>query len=227
MKQRCAFLLATSLILAACGWERAVGASAAEEGTVLDLIRPATTATPAPPPAPSVTPLAPSPSIEPEVSAPKPAKELRTVVPETPGLLKESGIYDHANDSIAVLQNPVEAVAEFPKDRRNGVDWVGTLGKGLINPRSVLHGHDRKDKPLDLDVVMKNTSTMPYVKFPHKQHTEWLGCENCHPQPFETQAGKTPITMSKILRGEYCGVCHDRVAFSLFLCEKCHNTAPR
>ncbi|MEW5754770.1 MAG: c(7)-type cytochrome triheme domain-containing protein [Pseudomonadota bacterium] len=202
-------------------------ASSAEEGTVLDLVRPAPKTTPAPTPAAS--PVAqPAPNIttaQPE--APKPAKELRIVTPDAPGLLQESGIYDRANDSMVVLQNPVEAVAEFPKDRRNAVDWVATLQKGLINPRSVLHGYDRKDKPLDLDVVMKNTSTMPYVKFPHKQHTEWLGCENCHPQPFETQAGKTPVTMTKILRGEYCGVCHDRVAFSLFLCEKCHNTAPR
>ncbi len=226
MKQRCASLLATSFILAACGWGAAVGAGSAEEGTILDLSGPAAKATPAP--TPSVTPLAPAtPSVAPERLAPKPAKDLRIVKPETPGLLKESGIYDSANDSMVVLQNPVEAVAGFPKDRRNAVDWVATLGQGLINPRSVLLGHDRKDKPLDLDVVMKNTSTMPYVKFPHKQHTEWLGCENCHPQPFETQAGKTPVTMTKILRGEYCGVCHDRVAFSLFLCEKCHNTPPR
>jgi c(7)-type cytochrome triheme protein len=31
------------------------------------------------------------------------------------------------------------------------------------------------------------------------------------------------ITMDAIFLGKYCGVCHDKVAFSNFVCERCHS----
>ena len=64
---------------------------------------------------------------------------------------------------------------------------------------------------------------MPWVRFPHKPHTKWLACSNCHPAIFLPQEGANDISMNKVLRGEYCGVCHDKVAFSLFVCERCHS----
>jgi c(7)-type cytochrome triheme protein len=76
---------------------------------------------------------------------------------------------------------------------------------------------------MDLDIVMKNTQFMPWVRFPHLQHTKWLACENCHPKIFVPQEHANPISMNKVLRGEYCGVCHDKVAFALFVCERCHS----
>ncbi len=77
---------------------------------------------------------------------------------------------------------------------------------------------------LDLDVIMRNTREMPPVRFPHKAHTLWLACANCHPEPFEPRAGANRIAMADIFRGRYCGVCHDRVAFITFYsCPRCHS----
>jgi c(7)-type cytochrome triheme protein len=70
---------------------------------------------------------------------------------------------------------------------------------------------------------MRNTRDMPWVAFPHRQHTEWLACSNCHPRPFKEKSGVNEITMDNIMRGEQCGMCHDRVAFSIFACERCHS----
>jgi c(7)-type cytochrome triheme protein len=77
---------------------------------------------------------------------------------------------------------------------------------------------------LDLDVVMKNTKEMPYVRFPHQSHTLWLDCSNCHPVPFVPKSGANPVSMNEIFRGQYCGMCHDRVAFiTFFSCDRCHS----
>ncbi|NOZ53067.1 MAG: hypothetical protein GXP08_07990 [Gammaproteobacteria bacterium] len=134
----------------------------------------------------------------------------------------EDGLHDGSNDAITILQNPVEAMKDFPRDRRLEVDWVKTLDQGQIEPRADVNGKDEMET-LDMDILMKNTQYMPWVKFPHSAHTKWLACSNCHPAIFSPQVGENPITMDKVLRGEYCGVCHGRVAFSLFVCERCHS----
>lgn len=135
---------------------------------------------------------------------------------------RNDGVHDTQNDAIAVLQDPTVALADFPRDRRNQVDWVAALDQGLINPRANLAG-DAKIQTLDLDIVMKNTQYMPWVKFPHIVHTRWLACSNCHPKIFIPKENANPISMNKVLRGEYCGVCHDKVAFAIFICERCHS----
>jgi len=135
---------------------------------------------------------------------------------------RNDGIHDNINDAIVILQNPAVAMKDFPRDRRHQVDWVQTLAQGLIEPRANLLGNEKMTE-LDLDIVMKNTQFMPWVKFPHDRHTRWLACSNCHPAIFEAKEGANPISMNKVLRGEYCGVCHDKVAFALFTCERCHS----
>lgn len=154
----------------------------------------------------------------------KPIKELKVVTPEKIQELARSGIYSVDNDSIGILQSPTEALEGFPTNRRHEIDWVKALDDGLIAPRANIDGTEVME-PLDMDILMEQTAMMPYVKFPHIAHTKWLSCENCHPDIFEPVNNGNPITMGKILKGEYCGRCHDRVAFSLFVCEKCHNTA--
>jgi len=131
-------------------------------------------------------------------------------------------IHDTINNAIDILQDPAKAMANFPRDRRLQVDWVATLKQGLIEPRANLQGTSEM-LTMDIDILMKNTQFMPWVKFPHSAHTQWLACENCHPNIFIPQEGANPISMNKVLRGEYCGVCHDKVAFSLFICERCHS----
>ncbi|HHM04424.1 MAG TPA: hypothetical protein ENJ19_01605 [Gammaproteobacteria bacterium] len=145
--------------------------------------------------------------------------------PRTP--LAYDGIHDPGNAAITRLQDPAESMGTFPKDRRDEVDWVRALREGDIAPRVSMDGDEWGGGTLmqvmDLDIIMTNTAQMPYVRFPHKAHTEWLACSNCHNEIFLPREGANPINMEKILKGQYCGRCHDKVSFSLFICERCHS----
>ncbi|HET8745017.1 MAG TPA: c(7)-type cytochrome triheme domain-containing protein [Ramlibacter sp.] len=132
-------------------------------------------------------------------------------------------VHDPANPDHAKLQQPKEAFAVLPSDARGRPDWVRALREGAIQPRASVRG-DAAMQVLELDVLMKNTAQMPYVKFPHGAHTQWLACANCHDALFVPKAGANPTTMPKILAGESCGVCHAKVAFTaMFTCERCHS----
>lgn len=136
----------------------------------------------------------------------------------------ESGkFYDKANPDLDKLQRAEDARATLPLDKRGAIDWMGALRSGAIQPRADLTG-TKRNEILNLDIILKNTREMPYVKFPHNSHTEWLACSNCHDKLFIPKAGANPITMEKIFRGQYCGTCHDRVAFiTHYSCERCHS----
>jgi c(7)-type cytochrome triheme protein len=137
--------------------------------------------------------------------------------------LSEDGIHDPTNDAVKLLQEPYEAMSEFPRDSQGIIDWVQTLRQGLIDPRMSLTGEDEMF-PVDFDIIFKNTGSMPHVRFPHLQHTEWLTCANCHPLIFIPQKGGNPVSMSAIIQGEYCGVCHGKVAFPPTMnCGRCHS----
>lgn len=137
--------------------------------------------------------------------------------------LATDGIHDPKNPAISALQEPAEAMGAFPIDRRGGVNWVKALDLGIINPRADIKG-ESKMMPLDLDILFKDTDKMPWVKFPHLAHTKWLACSNCHPAIFIQKKGANNPSMDGILAGEHCGRCHDKVAFALWTCERCHNT---
>lgn len=131
--------------------------------------------------------------------------------------------YDSKNPEQRVLQKGEAARSGLPVDKRGAVDWMAALRSGAITPRADLHG-TKGPEVLDMDILLKNTKEMPYVKFPHRAHTEWLACSNCHDNIFIPKAGANPITMEKIFRGQYCGTCHDRVAFiTHYACERCHS----
>ena len=140
--------------------------------------------------------------------------------------LEEDGIHDPLSPAIAVLQQPREALSLLPPDAAgNQVNWVKALQEGYIEPRAnILPG--TPIETLDLDIIMKRTGDAAWVRFPHKVHTEWLDCSNCHESIFATKAGVTPMTMLAILSGQYCGRCHGAVSFPLTECNRCHNTAP-
>lgn len=139
----------------------------------------------------------------------------------------QDGIHDPAGEAVQILQQPYEAMAGFPRDDAGMIDWVKTLRNRLIEPRTSVEGTsaDGGDMfPVDFDVILKNTQSMPWVRFPHLQHTEWLTCANCHPAIFIPQAGANPISMSAIIQGDFCGVCHGKVAFAPTLnCGRCHS----
>ncbi len=99
------------------------------------------------------------------------------------------------------------------------------MQQGLIEPRPSLAG-DEKPEIRETAVLMKNTYPLLYVRFTHKPHTQWMSCEACHDRIFLPQIDANPITMAKILEGEYCGLCHGAVSFPLTECNRCHNTRP-
>lgn len=137
--------------------------------------------------------------------------------------LSDDGLHDPNNPSLQWLQNPGDALRRMPSDSAgNKVDWVRAFNDGYIRPRSSITG-ETEIRQLDTEIIMNDTGSLPRVLFPHKQHTKWLDCENCHDKIFKSKAGATPVTMSKILDGEYCGVCHGAVSFPLTECNRCHS----
>ncbi len=135
----------------------------------------------------------------------------------------ENDSYDRGNPDFGVLQQADDALTGLPLDQNGKVDWAKALREGAITPRETLKG-DQTYLPLDLDIIMRNTKAMPFVRFPHKTHTEWLACSNCHPAIFAQKAGTAKIRMENIFRGEFCGRCHDRVAFITHRsCFRCHS----
>lgn len=136
--------------------------------------------------------------------------------------IAEDGIHDATNDAVRILQPPSEAMANFPRDQRGVINWVDTLDKGMVNPRTGLLGTEKMHS-VDFDVIFKNTASMPYVRFPHLPHTKWLTCKNCHPEIFLPQRGGNFVTMAAIIEGEFCGVCHGKVAFPPLECNRCHS----
>jgi c(7)-type cytochrome triheme protein len=137
--------------------------------------------------------------------------------------LERNPIHDEANPDLWRLQRIDEATRHMKRDAVGFPDWMAALRSGAINPWAGLSATDKMNV-LDLDIVMRNTKEMPYVRFPHQSHTLWLDCANCHPVPFVAKTGANPVSMSQIFRGQYCGMCHDRVAFiTFFSCDRCHS----
>ena len=154
----------------------------------------------------------------------RPQASERDVEPNAARRTVETGdFYDSGNPDRGKLQAYSAAVARLPKDANGFPDWMQALREKKIGPKASLLGAGEM-RVLQLDVIMRNTKDMPYVRFPHESHTQWLDCGNCHPQPFEPRAGAAKITMTDIFRGRYCGMCHDRVAFiTFFSCQRCHS----
>ena len=136
----------------------------------------------------------------------------------------EDGIHDPDNGGTHMLQKPKQAFETLSSSKTgNRVDWVKALDNNEISPR-----YDRLDdqvKPviMDLNIVREVKGSMPDVVYPHKQHTEWLDCSNCHPAIFIPQKGANQISMAAILLGQKCGVCHGKVAFPVSECRRCHS----
>lgn len=136
----------------------------------------------------------------------------------------EDGIHDPSNDGTLALLPPLSSFADLPKSfAGNRVNWVEAIEKKKINPR-----WDKSDTKaaaivMDLNIVREVKGSMPDVVYPHKQHTMWLDCSNCHPAIFIPQKGANSISMASILLGEKCGVCHGKVAFPVSECRLCHS----
>lgn len=139
-----------------------------------------------------------------------------------PGEFKRNkfGIIDPSPD--------VVSLQHLPKDQYGFVDWAQALKDGIISPRDTLNGTAKikeDDKAeFDQDILIRSKiEFMPDVIFPHAPHNVWLKCTTCHPKIFRKKAGGNPITMSGIWKGQFCGKCHDKIAFPIRNCFKCHS----
>ncbi|MBL8343224.1 MAG: hypothetical protein JNL30_17290 [Rubrivivax sp.] len=139
--------------------------------------------------------------------------------------LQDDGVHDPRSPAMAQLQQPAEALAPLPRDTAgNQVNWVQALDSGAIAPRSTLLD-SAPVRTRDDSFLISRFGSMPAVRFPHRQHTLWLDCANCHEALFKSQRGANRYSMSAILEGEQCGVCHGAVAFPLTECNRCHSVS--
>lgn len=121
-----------------------------------------------------------------------------------------------------------KAYQVLPKDASGEVNWVASITEGILNPESSLEpGSESLDTVLDMDILFPigKGYPIPNVIFPHKPHTLWLGCNNCHPGLFTMKQGGNPVSMDRIIKGEFCGRCHGVVAFPISNCLRCHSRA--
>lgn len=136
----------------------------------------------------------------------------------------EDGIHDPTNDGTHALQPPMLSFGSLPRSPAgNRVDWVASLDQKRLQPRWDRNDPNAAPVVMDLNIVREVKGSMPDVVYPHKQHTEWLDCSNCHPSIFVPQKGANQITMAGILLGQQCGVCHGKVAFPVSECRLCHS----
>jgi c(7)-type cytochrome triheme protein len=115
------------------------------------------------------------------------------------------------------------AFAFLPQTEQGYVDWVAAVDFGVIRPLDSLDAKAKVLEPMDFNVVFHVKGDLPDVVYPHYGHTLWLDCKNCHPNIFVMRAGANRVTMDGIARGEFCGRCHGKVAFSLADCNRCHS----
>jgi len=108
----------------------------------------------------------------------------------------------------------------------NKIDWEEAEAKGFIRPVDFLEGLSMARTSLNAQndfTVQVKASWIGEVIFSHKKHAVWNGCEVCHPEIFASaKKGSTQYTMFEIADGQYCGVCHDKVAFPIPSCRRCH-----
>ncbi len=77
------------------------------------------------------------------------------------------------------------------------------------------------------DIIMNREaekSEMPPVVFPHWFHRIRFKCKVCHPDVFVMRAGANEVSMIKIIKGEFCGKCHNgKIAWAPLYCDRCHS----
>lgn len=151
-------------------------------------------------------------------------------VTESPGESAADGIAGPGDSTVYVGEmyqiglgwHPA-ALDGLPTDKFGLVDWVAALEQGLIRPRGAIDPTAPEAVPFDMNIVMPSkTGMIAGAYFPHKTHTTWMSCDSCHIKIFMPLAGSNDLTMSTIVKGQACGVCHGKVAFPLNDCARCH-----
>jgi len=134
------------------------------------------------------------------------------------------GIHDLENPDLTTLLPYKRLIDILPKDSSGHPDWAESLNSNAIKPRAnVLAEQAEQMVVWQHDILYKDTATMPWVLFPHKTHSQWLACANCHDAIFNSDGERADISMSSIYTGNHCGSCHGKVAFNVHTCERCHS----
>jgi len=138
--------------------------------------------------------------------------------------LAKDNLHDPSSPGLKFKQEPAEALSKLAPDTAgNLVRWVDALELGQINPRAALRPGTQVRIREDF-IMLNQRGGTALVRFPHRNHTLWLDCSNCHDKPFLPKVGANKLSMFQILQGEQCGLCHGAVAFPLTECARCHNT---
>lgn len=112
-----------------------------------------------------------------------------------------------------------KAAEMLPKQKKN-VDWSAALRDGVVRPRTLGDPRAADASMFKYDFIIETEKEKFNAIFPHSAHTGWLGCENCHTAIYPLK--RNPSSMKEMRKGESCGRCHDKVAFSLKQCKRCH-----
>jgi c(7)-type cytochrome triheme protein len=116
--------------------------------------------------------------------------------------------------------------ASLPRVFGKLIDWEKAVEEGKIKPVDYLEGVSPKRAALEAQKdfsILVRSMRWADVNFSHKKHIFWNGCEVCHPLIYQSsKQGTLQYSMADIMDGESCGVCHVSVAFSVWLCRKCH-----
>lgn len=148
------------------------------------------------------------------------AQDARTWLP-----LAQDGIHDPKSPALKLLQEPGEALSVLPGVHAGDkILWGEAIQKGFVSPRTNLYP-ETKFKLRDTEILLNLNGGAGIVRFPHRDHTLWLDCSNCHDKLFKKEAGANKYSMLAILEGEQCGVCHGAVAFPLTECKRCHSVS--
>ena len=94
------------------------------------------------------------------------------------------------------------------------------LAVGLSKEASAEWG----DLILDKQFESMKKAGVEKVVFPHWFHRIRFKCKTCHEAIFEMEKGINNIQMSEIIRGNFCGKCHNgKIAFAPVQCTRCHS----
>lgn len=121
------------------------------------------------------------------------------------------------------------AESNLPMDKYKLVDWAKIVKEKMIDPKYSLDSDAKPEdeQTIDLNILFETKSDfMDNVIFPHLIHTWWLKCEVCHETVggpiFEPVAGGNDVKMVEMAGGKWCGRCHNKIAFPLADCKRCH-----
>lgn len=149
--------------------------------------------------------------------------------------IAKDNLRDPSGPGVALLQDPNEGLGALPPDKvGNLVNWITAIENGAISPRRPPTppgelSTAQQAETIMPDIMLDLKGSMSMVRFPHKKHTLWLECFNCHgslmgtPAFFVPKLGANAIRMEKILGGEQCGRCHGAVSFPPVNCGRCHS----